>query len=126
MARNKVASPAAVTPRGGRISTARRGLQPTCTAPSGRSSTGSAGSSADSDGVGCAMEGTVPRRSAENAQLSTAPQPPSSSLASPHSLIDPGTNFGSRQDYDHDHLRSAVYLRPLVAARRATPRRSHG
>jgi hypothetical protein len=55
MARSRVATPAAVTPRGGRISTARRGLQPTCTAPSGRSSTGSAGSSAYSDGVGCAI-----------------------------------------------------------------------
>ena len=43
------------SPRGGRISTARCGLQPTCTAPSGRSSTGSAGSSAYSDGVGCAI-----------------------------------------------------------------------
>ncbi|ELR82515.1 hypothetical protein W7U_15890 [Mycobacterium sp. H4Y] len=36
----------AAKPPGGRTSTARRGSQPTCTAPSGRSNTGIAGSSA--------------------------------------------------------------------------------
>ncbi len=44
--RSRAASAAEVTPSGGRTSTARRGSQPTCTAPSGRSSTGIAGSSA--------------------------------------------------------------------------------
>jgi hypothetical protein len=47
MARNTIANAAADRPIGGRTMTARRGSHPTCTAPSGRNSTGRAGSSAN-------------------------------------------------------------------------------
>jgi hypothetical protein len=46
MDRSSVANSVEARPPGGRTSTARRGSQPTWTAPSGRSSTGNAGSSA--------------------------------------------------------------------------------
>src|SRR6516164_8820500 len=51
----------------------RRGLQPTWTAPSGRSSTGRAGSSAYNGDVGCAIQALCHGRTGRPAQLSTAP-----------------------------------------------------
>jgi hypothetical protein len=55
MARSSVANSAAASPHGGRTSTARRGSQPTWTAPPGRSSTGIAGSSAYSESAAADM-----------------------------------------------------------------------
>ena len=49
MVRNSSASAAALNPGGGVTNTARRGSQPTCTAPSGRNSTGVAGLSVNRD-----------------------------------------------------------------------------
>ena len=46
MVRSNSASVAALKPEGGCTKTARRGSQPTCTAPSGRNNTGIAGLSA--------------------------------------------------------------------------------
>ena len=81
--------PAVVSPAGGRTSTARRGSQPTCTTPSGRSSTGIAGSSVYSDGV-TAPSGTVPRLSANALSYPQAPVRAVVGVAASASLLEIG------------------------------------